>query len=137
MRAGRWQTESCRRWMSQRLGKRRLRQITREKKTVTIMRIAITNKVHCYPQPKKTEFKTIALTICMCNFFLFIFLMQLKVMSWNTRGVISFIVSLAKLLHQCNPNYAILSEHKLRPTYSKYLDSVIRDSPASKPAFMI
>ena len=88
--------------------------------------MATTNKVHytSNPQSKKTGFKTIALTRSMCSFFLFVFLMQLKIMSWNTRGVISSTVCLAKLLRQSNPDYVVLSEHKLPPRYSKYLDSV-------------
>ena len=102
-----------------------MRQITKGR-TGTIVRMATTNKVHyaSNPQSKKIGFKTFAFNMGICNFFLFVFLMQLKIMSWNTRGVISSTVCLAKLLHQNNPDYVVLSEHKLPPMYSKYLDSV-------------
>lgn len=45
-------------------------------------------------------------------------------MTWNARGLMSSTMCLANLLREYDCDFVVLSEHKLPPMYSKYLNSV-------------
>lgn len=75
----------------------------------------------------KAQTRAKAAEIAMISFLLFVLLsMQLKLMTWNVRGLMSSTMCLANLLRDTDCDFVILSEHKLPQMYSDmyYLDSV-------------
>lgn len=51
----------------------------------------------------------------------FLLFMQTKLMSWNTRGLMSATVCLANLLRSSNCDLVVLSEHKLHMYHQSIL----------------
>lgn len=73
----------------------------------------------------KAQTRAKAIAIAMISFLFFVLLsMQLKLMTWNVRGLMSSTMCLANLLRDTDCDFVILSEHKLPQMYSNYLDSV-------------
>lgn len=51
-------------------------------------------------------------------------IMNLKILSWNVRGIMSSTVCLLKLLTITECDIAVISEHKLKPNFLPYMNSI-------------
>lgn len=92
-----------------------LERIKSFEKTIEVFRLE-NEKYHAEVTPKVRRIDEQYRAESLLILLLFIFVMQLNVMS-SIKGFISSFVCLAELFNESNPDYVVLNEHKLPPKY--------------------
>jgi exonuclease III len=60
----------------------------------------------------------------LLNLFIILSTMNLNILAWNVRGIMSSTMCLANLLDQYDSDIVIVSEHKLKPNSGMYMNSI-------------
>jgi exonuclease III len=60
----------------------------------------------------------------LLNLFIIFSTMNLNILAWNVRGIMSSTMCLANLLDQYDSDIVIVSEHKLKPNSGMYMNSI-------------